>query len=170
MFVLFRWKTPAERGTYVRIEAEQIGDDERIVERRSVVVGHRDGPEPPIAMLPVSDRANSLRLSWQNAYHHGPITLEDVWIEFVSAAPGGACPTGAVGLIADGPHQMARLVAEMVDHYPHYRETAAAYSRPWGDWHNPDRVVSELIERGAAGPPIESGTKKQRHTMGVAQP
>jgi hypothetical protein len=84
---------------------------------------------------------------WHAAYRDAPVAVRDVQLDFLSTAnaPGQTCPLGAVGLIAADPCQVPALLRNLVDHYPHYRRTAAEFAERWIEWHNPDRVVAELL-------------------------
>jgi hypothetical protein len=70
-------------------------------------------------------------------------------VEFVFMAAGhGATshhPAGAVGLIAADIGQVRPLLEEMVEHYDHYRSSAAAFSRRWIEQHSPERTLRTLL-------------------------
>jgi hypothetical protein len=70
--------------------------------------------------------------------------LTAVEIEFLRAPEGQRLPKGAVGLIYHSTSEIPALVADLIDHYPHYQRTAAEFSTKWREYHNPDRLVREL--------------------------
>ena len=56
-------------------------------------------------------------------------------------------PRGAVGLVAADIDQFPLLLAEIIEHYPHYRQTALGMARRWTELHNPAHVVAELLSQ-----------------------
>jgi glycosyltransferase involved in cell wall biosynthesis len=145
----FRWHYPAEAGTYCRVTLESLGADEDLPAERSFVVGRRDGDQPVRVMFPIAPSVFRVRLRWENEYDNGPIALEDLQIDMLSAEqlPGATYPLGAVGLIAADDSQVAALVDDLVSHWPHYRQTALAFAEEWSAFHNADRIVAELAAR-----------------------
>jgi hypothetical protein len=80
------------------------------------------------------------------------LTAEAIEVAFLSAAgmPGEACARGAVGLVAADAGQVPELLRDMVDHYAHYRGTAAEFSKDWGPLYSPQQVTASLLARAAA--------------------
>ncbi|MEX2188908.1 MAG: hypothetical protein WD875_19015 [Pirellulales bacterium] len=164
----FRWRHPTEAGTYARVSLEAADNDtDNFADegnghedcRRAFVVGRRHGDTPVRVMFAVPVDAGRVRLRWENEYDSGPIALEDVEIELLSAGhlPRATYPLGAVGLIAADDCEVATLLDEIVTHWPHYRRTAAEFSRQWSAFHSAGRIVAELTERSklAADAPTE---------------
>ncbi len=163
----FRWRHPTEAGTYARVSLEATDNDadidadidadseesneEQDNGRRAFVVGRRHGDAPVRVMFAVPPDAGRVRLRWENEYDSGPIALEDVQIELLSAGhlPRASYPLGGVGLIAADDGEVAALLDEIVTHWPHYRKTAAEFSRDWSAFHNAGRIVAELTARSA---------------------
>ena len=56
-------------------------------------------------------------------------------------------PAGAVGLIASDLKQIPDLLHEMLDHYEHYRATAATHSTAWNFTHAPVRTIEILRQQ-----------------------
>ena len=56
-------------------------------------------------------------------------------------------PFGAVGLAYEEIQEILDLIRNIVDHYPHYGETAVQFAGEWRDYHNPDRLVEEILRR-----------------------
>jgi hypothetical protein len=107
-----------------------------------------NGAPVPI-LMPLGPAARHVQLTWQNAFTKEALTLEEVEFSFFSANS-GACPLGAVGLIAAGVEQAPRMLRDIADHYAHYRQTAAAFAPAWGEWHSPEKVVRLLTDSHAA--------------------
>jgi hypothetical protein len=146
----FRWRHPTEAGTYLRIAVEPLTAPDETPPALTAIVGHRAGDAPVRVMLPVSPDTGQVRLTWRNAYDGGPIVLDDLQVDFLSALdqPGGRYPLGAVGLIAADHEQVGPLLSDLVAHWPHYRRTALDFARSWSRFHNANRIVAELTARG----------------------
>ena len=54
-------------------------------------------------------------------------------------------PLCSVGIIAADASQLSSAVAEMVEHYDHYKSTAEKFAEHWFAVHNPLRTVAHLI-------------------------
>ena len=99
-------------------------------------------------------QAASVSIDWQNAYGTQPIDFRDAELCFLAPDPLSeqATPRGAVGLIAADPAQAPALLIDLVENYAHYRQTATQFARHWSAWHNPDRVVAEILSQRRALP------------------
>jgi hypothetical protein len=106
-------------------------------------------PAPKIAISLRS--AHPKQITWMNALD----------IEFLRAPVGRRFPRGTVGLIYDSPSQIPALVADLIDHYPHYERTAAEFSKSWREYHNPDRLLRDM-ERVAGITRIQSKSPLSR--------
>jgi hypothetical protein len=62
-----------------------------------------------------------------------------------AGTPTGTYPSGAVGLVAADGAQIGELLRDMISCWTHYRHTAAEFSRPWKQFHNPRRIVELLL-------------------------
>ena len=149
LIVRWQWEFPTEHGTYVGLTIEQFDAEGQLLDAPLAIVGHRDGPRAATALFHLNSSATGIRIGWRNAYHDGPIHLADVSLHFMTAAELalGSCPAGAVGLIAADASQVGSLVRDLVTHWPHYRKTAQDFSPAWIEYHNPHRIVSELLEQ-----------------------
>lgn len=58
-------------------------------------------------------------------------------------APGGLA-LSAVGVVYHDTAEIAPLVADLVRHHDHYRQTARGFARGWQAYHNSDRLVGEI--------------------------
>jgi hypothetical protein len=94
-----------------------------------------------IELLPGTPK---LALSLRTAHPSQTAWLTSLDVEFLRAPEGRRFPKGAVGLIYHSPSEIPALVADLIDHYPHYRRTAAEFSNSWREYHNPDRLLREL--------------------------
>ncbi len=91
--------------------------------------------------------ATSVLLEWRNAYGTQTVDFREAEAFFLSPDGDRQTPRGTVGLVATDASQIPTLLAEIVEQYAHYRQTALNLSRRWNEWHNPDRVVAELLSQ-----------------------
>lgn len=149
MLISFRWVRPADPSTYVRLQAEQYDADGNRLDRVVTIVGHRSSDRAVPMLIHIKRKTERVRLAWRNAYHHAPITVDDVQVLFLSVAgmPDGHCPAGAVGLIAADFRQARDHVKEMIHHYDHYRETAASFAQTWYADHDPQCTLAQLLAK-----------------------
>jgi len=78
-----------------------------------------------------------------------------IQIDSPSQVTGETVPLGVAGLIYHEIEEIPWLIREIVDHYPHYRQTATEFAAKWRLFHNADRLVQELQMLG--------GTAKARY-------
>ena len=64
--------------------------------------------------------------------------------KWLCAPPNGSFPLSAVGLIYYSVSEVAPLVRNLIEHYPHYRKTATKFSDSWRALHNADRLIADL--------------------------
>ncbi len=149
LIVRWQWKSPAEQGTYVGLTVHQFDARGNRLSASPAITGQRRGDQPATSLFHLDAEAVGVRLAWRNAYHTGPIRLDGVSLHFMSAVgmPGGSCPAGAVGLIAADASQVGSLLRDLVKHWAHYRATAQQFSRSWAKYHNPNRIVTELLRQ-----------------------
>jgi hypothetical protein len=134
---------------------EQQDADDEPVRRQAIIVGHRAPDDAVPALIHLASNTARVRISWENAYHDSPITVDDWQASFLSNGVASQrpsqrpsqrhCPAGAVGLIAADRDQVGDLVREMVDHYDHYRETATEFSAAWREAHHPQKTLADLL-------------------------
>ena len=72
---------------------------------------------------------------------------EDLQADRLNQRSGQSVPLGGVGLAYHEIQEIPDLIRNIVDHYPHYRETAVQFAGEWRDYHNPDRLVEEILRR-----------------------
>ena len=151
MVVTFHWVRPEEPGRYVRLAADQYDAEGNRVARSATIVGRREGERPVPVFVPLRKGAARVRLSWQNAYDDGLLTVADADVHFLSSVgiPGGVA-AGSVGLIAAHVGQLPDLVREMFDHYAHYRATAQAFAQQWVEEHDPHRTLNHILARASS--------------------
>jgi hypothetical protein len=111
----------------------------------STTVGLRDRGSL-YAVFALDPRARGLRLGFSNAWHDAPSTLGA--IECLTLG-GVRPPLAAVGLSVEEPAQAGPALAEVLQHYQHYRAGAAALATRCRDFHNADRLVAQLTATAA---------------------
>jgi hypothetical protein len=146
--VRFRWSASNPHGSYLKLTAAQTGAAARPLQTTREIVGMRPNDAAVPVLMALAPATRQVQLTWQNAFTAEALALEEVEFVFLSAAA-GACPLGAVGLIAAGGDQAPRLLRDIADHYAHYRQTAEGFAPAWGDWHSPEKVVRLLTHAHA---------------------
>jgi hypothetical protein len=89
---------------------------------------------------------SALRLRVQSALDQPLPPLKRLRVRFLPVRE----PLGVVGLCAADADQIPRLLAEMAEHYPHYRRSAEAFAEGWRQQHAPRRVVDLLVDDAQA--------------------
>lgn len=149
--LLLRWPEGRDlcSGAYARVETTFFAALGRSLVCRATIIGPARPSDLNTVLLRVPENAASMALDWNNAYGLQRVEFRDVEICFVACEAGRPLPLGAVGLAAAEADDFSTALAEMIDHYPHYRRTAQEFARQWGDWYSPAQVVSELLARAA---------------------
>jgi hypothetical protein len=120
-------------------------DDEPVVGGTSTAsLEAPQGSRRGALLIDVRPGVPKIALSLRAGHPSQTAWLTAVEIEFLRAPEGQRLPKGAVGLIYHSTSEIPALVADLIDHYPHYQRTAAEFSTKWREYHNPDRLVREL--------------------------
>jgi hypothetical protein len=156
LLLFFLWPDePGESdGAYVRVEANLICAEGRPLGRWPTVIGPGARGRWSTALVRLPSSAAAVTIEWRNAYGRQPIEFRDAELCFIApdSRSDRLTPHGAVGLVAADPDQAADLLIDLIENYPHYRQTAAQFARSWTALHNPDRVVAELLSQRRAIP------------------
>ncbi len=156
MLLFFHWPKDlgAAAGAYVRAETTFVSADGNLLDQWESVIGPGKAGLWNTALIRVPPGAVAASVDWRNAYSAEPVQFQDVEACFLGADAHGdrLTPRGAVGLVAATPSQASELLQDMIDNIDHYRHTAAQFARNWSAWHNPDRVVAELLSQRQALP------------------
>lgn len=148
--VLFlRWPVDLKlcSGAYASVEATYWGRDGVRLGMWPTVVGPGRPDRMSTALVRLPPGTNGITLEWRNAYGPRPVDFREVEACFLTAEANRQTPRGAVGLVAADISQFPELLADIVEHYAHYRQTAAGAARRWNEWHNPARVLAELLSQ-----------------------
>lgn len=154
LFLLWPPELGLNAGAYARVHATLYSAEGERLGAWSTVVGPATSGRWSTALVRVPPRAAAVAIDWQNAYSRQLIEFQDAEICFIAPESRSDRPTprGAVGLIAAEPEQAADLLCDLIENYPHYRQTAGQFARSWCAVHNPDRVVAELLAERRAIP------------------
>ena len=154
LFFLWPNQIGQANGAYVRVESAASAADGRELGRWTAIIGPAAARRWGTALVRIPLGATSIRIDWSSAYGNQPVLFQEAEACFMAADVATALPTprGAVGLVAASPDQAPELLADLIDNHAHYRRTAAAFARGWSAWHNPDRVVAELLSQRPAIP------------------
>ena len=148
--VLFcRWPVDLNlcSGAYASVEATHWGHDGARLGMWPNVVGPGRPDRLSTCLVRLPPNTREITLEWRNAYGPQPLDFREVEACFLTAEANRQTPRGAVGLVAADISQFPELLADIVEHYAHYRQTAAGAARRWNEWHNPARVVAELLSQ-----------------------
>jgi hypothetical protein len=132
-------------GSYLRLSAEPLDQDGKVMHVETAIVGRRAEERPAAGLVRLQPGAAKIRLRLGNAFRGDELSVAGVTFHFVSSPAGGELPGGARGLIAASTDQVPALLADMVRHYPHYRQTAAAFAPQWVCEHHPRRTIEMLL-------------------------
>jgi hypothetical protein len=148
--VLFlRWPVDLKlcSGAYALVEATYWGHDGVRLGMWPTVVGPGRPDRMSTGLVRLPSGTEALTLEWRNAYGPQPLDFREVEVCCLAADAERQTPRGAVGLVAADVEQFPELLADIVEHYTHYRQTAAGASRRWSEWNNPARVLAELLSQ-----------------------
>jgi hypothetical protein len=167
LLLFFPWPNDLgeSTGAYVRVETSLFSADGATVDCWALVIGPGAKGRLSTGLVHLPPNAATVAVDWQNAYGRQLVEFRGVELCFVASDSGNKRPTprGAVGLVAADPDQAPELLIDLIENYSHYRQTAAQFARCWTAWHNPDRVVAELLSQRRALPlPAASSTAAAR--------
>ena len=140
----FRWSNRTAGNYYVGVQVEQLAGDGTSRKRVECIVGQRRGDGPALAIFRLEPGVDQIAVSLRNFHDDRRIAVSDVQVRLLRAGGLHACPSGSVGLIAAQPAQIPECLRDIVAHYSHYRESAAAYSRTWCQVHHPSQTIGML--------------------------
>lgn len=156
LLLFFLWPNELgdSAGAYVRLEVDLLSPDGRSLGTWPTIIGPGSKGRWSTALVRLPLQAAAVEMTWQNAYSRHAVEFRDAELCFIANDPRSELPTprGAVGLIAADPAQAPDLLIDLIENHAHYRQTAAQFARGWTAWHNPDRVVAELLAQRRAIP------------------
>jgi hypothetical protein len=149
LLLLLRWPVGLQlcTGGYARVEMTCWAAGGRMLGSRTVVVGPALPDRLSTALVRLAAGTAGVTVIWRNAY--GAQAMEFRECELCFLRSDRPLPLGAVGLAAADRDQMADLLDDVIRHHAHYRTTALQFAPQWTEWHNPARVVSELVARAS---------------------
>ena len=156
LLLAISWQVADDRSGYCRVQVRQLDATGREVGRSVEILSPRQNGLASTAL--VSLQPNCARMEWEchAAFQDQPLEISEFGAQFMAPrTPGATIPLGAVGLIFSDAAQTPDLLRNLVEHYPHYERTAAAFARRFFAEHSPDHVVAELMSR-------DSGAESRR--------
>ena len=146
MLIRFAWKE-TRPGYFVRMRTHQLNHTlEEITEPTHDVLNGRVENKYSSTFIPIEPQTSQIRIELSNAYHDDMITIGRPEMIFLQKSR-QEIPAGAVGLIASDLKQIPNLLHEMLEHYEHYRTTAATHSTAWNFTHAPVRTIEILNQQ-----------------------
>lgn len=85
------------------------------------------------------------RLRVRGASPGAAVLIRRLRVDFLASPQ--PVPLSAVGVAYHHEREIAPLVRELIDHYPHYHQTAAAFAENWLAFHNAAGLVARLAAR-----------------------
>ncbi len=144
----FEWKFPTEEGTFVRICMTQKDGQGSTIGSVEQIVGHRRNERKPNCLFRIQSDTETIEIALSNAFSPSTASLKNISIELLSMPTESEPSTialSSVGIIAADASQLSSAVAEMVQHYAHYKSSAEKFAQHWFAAHNPLRTVAHLI-------------------------
>lgn len=146
----FDWHWPQEQGVYCRVEMEQWKGENHLLATDYQIVGHRYAPRTGSekgavkVLFNLVPGANRVRLVLKNAFHNSTATIQNVTVSLATGSRQATLPISSVGVIAADQNQLGSCLTEILTHYQHYQNTAAAHAKTWCWEHDPLRTVRRL--------------------------
>lgn len=138
-------------GRFVGISVVQLDSREAVIARSLQVLETHDA-EPKATwkhgLFHLRADTRRVRFSLRAAYRSGDEPLRELRVRFLE----NQHPLGAVGLVYSGVQQLPELLRDLVQHYPHYAESARRLAEPWARKHSVKRMFDRLHERAARAP------------------
>ena len=144
----FEWKFPTEHGTFAKVCLTQKDGLGNTIDSADQIVGHRQSKRSPNCLFRIQRDAETIEIAIRNAFSPATASLKNIQIELLSMPTkkaSGGIPLSSVGIIAADSSQLGSAVAEMVEHYDHYKSSAEKFAKHWFAVHNPLRTVAHLI-------------------------
>ena len=138
-------------GRYRRLRVVQYGADNDALVNESRIVGGDWRGGAMLALTQLQPQARSYQLSVFDETSAVETDRFEVQLKWLDAECRYTTrPLGQVGWAAADVEQMSSGLKEIVNNYPHYQQTAAAFSSVWLARHDPRRTVRELMARPLA--------------------
>ncbi len=158
LLVECKWHKSTRDGSYLRLELEQYAADGRRLSCQAQLVGRRPELADPIrSHFRVEAEACRCEVRVFNAYRDHIIGTDAWHVRAVNAAghPEGGLPAGQVGLQVADLTEYAAALRDVVQHYAHYRRSAAEFATAWRKLHDPRYTLATLLE--APEKPAQAG-------------
>ena len=130
-----------EPGCYIRFELKQSNHEGTTLCRQTQIVGCNSNDSKPSCLFSLEPDAERVHLSVSNPYGSWPLPAADLCVEWLD---GPIRPLGLVGLTAADIGQVPRLIAEIVEHYDHYRTAAQQFAQRMIQLHDPSQTIRSL--------------------------
>ncbi|MBM4089187.1 MAG: hypothetical protein FJ276_07130 [Planctomycetes bacterium] len=147
LLVSFGWDEREEAGVYMRVRLEeQVGVSSVYGRASTIDLEPRRHGSRVSALLPLSDSAARVRLTFANAYCDLPTSIRDPALQFIAPPACGSLmhAAGKVGLIFTTVDQLPALIRNVREHYVHYRQSARRFAESWRPRHNARLIVQSL--------------------------
>ena len=148
LLIRFRMHWPRESVDDVHLGVRFVDPQgETVGESRRIIPPREDG-QPSLALFRCPPGTDSVEMVFRNAWRDTSLSIADPEFSFLGFS-GRPFALGRVGTIVADPADLAAAVAEIVDHYPHYLQSAVEFSGAWAHRHDPDLALDALLDRAS---------------------
>ena len=142
----------SHRGHYVEVTARQTHQGDEGGREQTQIIDARDTPVS--ALIKLQPQAGAVRLGFRDAYSDALLEIFDISFDFLQSEKD--LPVSSVGMILSDCEELSGAVREIIDHYPHYSESAQYSSSGWVEYHNQDNLVRVLLSRATRRDPAHT--------------
>ena len=157
LLLRFRWLEPTTRGTYARVEFEQLDAQGAPLASFAAIVGPGSDPAAVYSLFHLHEGTRAARFKWRNAWDTGAISVDGLECRLLA----DHYPAGSVGLTAANMDQSGELLGDVLLHFEHYRRRSAAFAQRCAAYFNADQIVAQLLTAASAPPPLPHALAKR---------
>jgi hypothetical protein len=157
LLLRLRWLEPSSRGTYARLDLEQLDAQGALLTNFAAIVGPGSDPSAVYSLFHLHEQARRVRLKWRNAYDDGTISVDSIECRLFPEH----YPAGSVGLTAANMDQSGELLDDVLRHMEHYRQRSVAFASHCAEYFNADQIVARLLAAESAAQPLSHSLAKR---------
>ena len=175
--LLLSFRRRGNAGHHIRVQTEQRDIQGIVVNQFDTIVGKQTDTATAYTLHRVDPECVQLTLRLSNAYTPEELTIHEFRARFQDSRATGGSPLGSVGLSAARVEQLPTLLHDMIEHFNHYRTSAAKMSDSWCQTHAATQVVETLTMNSAkernvvnvSGLKLRTGELAKKRTLIVEQ-
>jgi hypothetical protein len=160
-FLIISFGPSDEAAGFVSVYVDQLNEKKHSVLKGQVSISESTHARPSV-LIRLEKDARRILLSFSKGSGNATPEISDIDIHFLARHKNSQrCPLSTIGLIYRDPDDITDFIREIIDNYPHYRDTAHAFAVSWFEKHNADSLVAELQRVSKYGVD-KSATLKQK--------